>query len=181
MTRFAWLMATYTAAMAAVVTAPIHPMPRLIWNATASTPVGLYAVQPLDHLAVGDLVALQPPAPVAHYLAEGGFLPEGVLLLKHIAALPGQVVCRVDHTITVDGRPVGEARDRDSRGRVLPAWSGCQSVRFDHVFVMNPAIPDSLDGRYFGPLPLTSLIGRAIPLWTDEAGKGRFAWHADAR
>jgi type IV secretory pathway protease TraF len=26
----------------------------------------------------------------------------------------------------------------------------------------------SLDGRYFGVLPTTSIIGRATPLWTGE-------------
>ncbi len=31
---------------------------------------------------------------------------------------------------------------------------------------MNWQSDDSLDGRYFGPLPATSILGRAIPLWT---------------
>ena len=43
---------------------------------------------------------------------------------------------------------------------------------------MNPTVPDSLDGRYFGPLPATSIVARAVPLWTDEAGDGRFVWRA---
>jgi uncharacterized protein (DUF736 family) len=43
---------------------------------------------------------------------------------------------------------------------------------------MNPAVPDSLDGRYFGPLPITSIVAHAVPLWTDEAGDGRFVWRA---
>ncbi|MBT2842902.1 S26 family signal peptidase, partial [Staphylococcus coagulans] len=24
------------------------------------------------------------------------------------------------------------------------------------------------DGRYFGPIPASSVIGRAVPLWTEE-------------
>jgi type IV secretory pathway protease TraF len=43
---------------------------------------------------------------------------------------------------------------------------------------MNPTVPHSLDGRYFGPLPITSIVARAVPLRTDEAGNGRFVWHA---
>ena len=27
---------------------------------------------------------------------------------------------------------------------------------------------DSLDSRYFGPLPASAIIGRAVPVWTDE-------------
>jgi hypothetical protein len=38
-----------------------------------------------------------------------------------------------------------------------------------------------VDGRYFGPLPRSSVIGRALPVWTDEAGDGRFEWRADTR
>ena len=41
--------------------------------------------------------------------------------------------------------------------------------------------PDSLDGRHFGPLPRDAVIGRAIPLFTDEAGTGHFEWRAPVR
>ena len=34
------------------------------------------------------------------------------------------------------------------------------------MFVMNFDRPNSLDGRYFGPLPITSIIGQGTPLWT---------------
>jgi type IV secretory pathway protease TraF len=43
---------------------------------------------------------------------------------------------------------------------------------------MNPTVQDSLDGRYFGPFPVTSIVARAVPIWTDEAGDGRFVWRA---
>jgi type IV secretory pathway protease TraF len=33
---------------------------------------------------------------------------------------------------------------------------------------MNWQSKDSLDGRYFGPIPASSIIGRALPIWTDE-------------
>jgi type IV secretory pathway protease TraF len=46
---------------------------------------------------------------------------------------------------------------------------------------MNPSVPDSLDGRYFGSLPARDVIGRATPLYTDEAGDGRFIWRATTR
>ena len=67
--------------------------------------------------------------------------------------------------IIVDGIAVGIARERDRRGRLLPAWQGCRALRHGEVFLMNPDKPTSLDGRYFGPLPVTAVIGRATPLW----------------
>ena len=49
------------------------------------------------------------------------------------------------------------------------------------VFLMNPDVGDSLDGRYFGPFPASAVIGQAIPLFTDEDGDGRFVWRAPMR
>jgi type IV secretory pathway protease TraF len=36
------------------------------------------------------------------------------------------------------------------------------------VFLMNWDEPASLDSRYFGPIPLSAILGRAEPLWTFE-------------
>ncbi|OIQ93476.1 peptidase S26 [mine drainage metagenome] len=175
MTRFGWLMITYFWLLAIGASVFHHPTPRLLWNATASTPTGLYAVQPVRVLHVGDLVAVMPPEPVARFLADGGYLPQRVPLLKHVAALPGDIVCRSGHLITIDGIVIGEARDRDSRGRGLPVWSGCRVLADGEVFLMNRH-PDSLDGRYFGPLPAASIIGRAVPLWTND--RNEFPFHS---
>jgi len=49
------------------------------------------------------------------------------------------------------------------------------------IFLMNWEVGDSLDGRYFGPIPASSVIGRALPLWTDEEGDGRYEWRAPTR
>jgi conjugative transfer signal peptidase TraF len=155
------------AALGAGLTAapPLDP-PLLIWNASASVPIGLYAVERPTQLRVADLIAVTPPEPLANFLADRGYLPRGVPLLKHVQALSGQSVCRNGFAVTIDGAAIGEARDRDSRGRPLPSWKGCHVVSQDEVFLMNPRSADSLDGRYFGPLPDSSVIGRAIPLWT---------------
>lgn len=178
MTRFGYVMTTYFAMLGIGAMALFHPAPRLIWNATASTPTGLYALRPVGKLQVMELVVVRPPEPVASYLADGGFLPEGAPLLKHVMALPGQTVCRAGDTVTVDHVDVGEAKTRDHLGRLLPRWSGCHTLTPGQIFLMNPTVPDSLDGRYFGPFPIISIIARAVPLWTDEADDGRFVWRA---
>jgi type IV secretory pathway protease TraF len=101
-----------------------------------------------------------------------------VPLLKRVLGVPGQLVCRLRSTITVDGIEMGEALERDSLGRALPVWQGCRTVRDGEIFLMNWDVRDSLDGRYFGPIPASSVIGRATPLWTDEEGDGRNEWRA---
>lgn len=167
MKRRRYLFAACGAIVVIAASAVIHPPPRLIWNASASAPIGLYSMQAIDRPQRGDLVAVAPPAPLAAFLAARGYLPAGVPLLKHVAALPGQRVCRIGARVTVDGRLLALARDRDRRGHTLPAWQGCRRLGDDELFLANADVPDSLDGRYFGPLPASTVIGRASPLWVD--------------
>ena len=138
----------------------------LLWNASASVPRGLYWLSAVKPLYVGELVAATPPTMLAAFLARRRYLPLGVPLLKHVAALSGQTVCRIHDTITVDGAVVALALDRDRRGRALPTWQGCRTLLPGDVFFLNASVPDSLDGRYFGVLPATAVTTRAHPLWT---------------
>ena len=63
---------------------------------------------------------------------------------------------------------MGQARERDGRGRPLPVWQGCRVLAAGEIFVMNWQSADSFDGRYFGPIPSSAVIGDAIPVWTEE-------------
>ena len=165
MKRIGWTLATGFAALTVGATILFHPAPTLVWNASASVPIGFYAIHPIHGIQSGDLVLVLPPEGVARYLAKRGYLPRGVPVLKHVLALPGQSVCRVERTITVDGVAVGDALDRDRQGRGLPAWQGCRIVAHDEVFLMNWRSTFSFDGRYFGPLRASTIVGRATPLW----------------
>lgn len=169
MTRRRYVMATAIAASAFaaafVAIAVADPLPRAIWNASASAPIGLYRIHPDRDPAIGALVAVAPPERLAHWLSARGYLPEGAPLLKHVAAKAGQRVCRVGTVVSVDARRVAVARGRDGQGRLLPLWQGCRTLHPGELLLLNPAHPDSLDGRYFGPLPASAVIGRATPLW----------------
>ena len=176
------IIVTMLASAALIVTpAWFGYTPAFIWNASASTPIGFYSVEATGHLEVTDLVAIDAPEPIASFLATRGYLPRDTPLLKRVLGLPGQTVCRSGPLITVDGVEMGTALERDRFGRALPDWQGCRVVAKDDVFLMNWDVHDSLDGRYFGPIPASSVIGRAVPLWTDEDGEGRFEWQAPTR
>jgi len=181
MTRVGYAMATSFATMGIAVVAFVPMPPALVWNATASVPVGLYAIVPADRLEVDDLVAAAAPTALARFLNERGYLPAGMPLLKRVAALPGQRVCCLRGAITVDGIAIGVALEHDRLGRNLPRWSGCRVIAAGELFLMNPQVRDSLDSRYFGPVPAGAVIGRAVPLYTDEHGDGRFIWRAPMR
>jgi len=168
MTRRRYVMATAFVASAFAVSfvaiAIADPLPRVIWNASASAPIGLYRIHPDRDPPTGALVAVAPPDRLARWLSARGYLPEGLPLLKHVAAKAGQRVCRVGDAVSVDAQPVAIARARDGQGRPLPVWRGCYTLKTGEVLLLNPAHPNSLDGRYFGPLPASAVIGRATPL-----------------
>jgi conjugative transfer signal peptidase TraF len=168
--RVCFLAAT---ALALIAEPSLIELPlKLIWNASPSVPTGLYWLRPGSDLRVGDLVVVAASAALADFLAKRGYLPTGVPLLKHVAALPGQVVCRTGLIITVDGAVAGQALQSDRLGRVLPVWRGCQRVQHGDIFLMNVGVPNSLDGRYFGPISQQSIRGRAIPILLADAAVG---------
>ena len=166
--RLSTLAAMFGGIAVLVATVVTEPVPLYVWNASESVPVGLYRLRPADKLFVTELVAVQPPEPLATFLDLNGYLPVGIPMLKRVLALPGQTVCRSGRTISVDQIDMGEARERDSRGRPLPVWLGCRVVGEDELFLMNWQSKDSLDGRYFGPIAASAVIGRALPVWTGE-------------
>lgn len=182
MTRRFYARATAFAAsgfaIAFVALAVVHPLPRLLWNASASAPLGLYRIQPDRDPPVGALVAVAPPEPLARWMAARGYLGDGVPLVKDVAAKAGQRICRTGGVVSVDARTVAIARDRDRRGRPLPVWQGCRTLGAHELLLLNAAVPDSLDGRYFGPLSAAAVLGRAIPILTRDGPDAPLIWRA---
>ena len=70
MTRRGYVIATCLAVMGTTL-ASLVPVPlRLIWNASASVPIGFYTIAPADRIEVPDLVAVLPPEPIADPLPQ---------------------------------------------------------------------------------------------------------------
>src|SRR5438445_8109370 len=102
MSRRKTLTTTFAVAAALLATIVIEPLPLYMWNASASVPMGLYRLRPTTRFHVTDLLAVEPPEPLATFLDLNGYLPLGVPMLKRVLALPGQAVCRIGLTISVD-------------------------------------------------------------------------------
>jgi len=151
------------ACLAATVAAP--PLPRLVWNASASAPLGLYRVAPGERVRRGDMVIARTPIAVRGLAAGRRYIPANVPLVKRAAGVPGDTICAVGTTISINGRPVAIRRTNDARGRRLPWWSGCRTLRDGAVFLLMGKILDSFDGRYFGPTAADDLIGKATAIW----------------
>lgn len=159
--------AIIAAAIAVVgLVTPLSKAPRLIWNATASAPVGLYELRSQATFKRGELVLIRPPQWVRIFAAARGYLPETVPMAKRIAAQNSDIVCRERDAITINNRVVAHALLTDGEGRALPTWSGCRRLGKDEIFLLMDSVRASFDGRYFGPVPTTAIVGKLVPIWT---------------
>lgn len=140
------------------------PTPRLVWNASASAPVGLYAVTPEALTEPGDMVAARVPSASRHLAATRRYLPANVPLVKRVAAVAGDEVCTLGRDIFVNGRPIAAREAADGAGRPMPWWSGCVRLRGRQLFLLMDA-PASFDGRYFGVTEGADVIGKARLIW----------------
>lgn len=105
MSRRYWLPASV--AVALTLASAVLPERRLlIWNVSASLPTGLYWLVADKPLKIGHCVAITPVSQIRQWMASRGYLPPGVPLIKRVAALDGQKVCRFRHGITIDGKLV---------------------------------------------------------------------------
>ena len=136
---------------------------KVIYNASASAPIGLYW---LDNKPVkrGDLVLVTVPESVRELVRERGYLPSGVPLIKRVAGVTGDEICRRGRQILVAGRPVAMAQTVDGSGRAMPQWQGCVTLIKAQVFLLQDH-PQSFDGRYFGPVDRHLIVGRVSRLW----------------
>jgi conjugative transfer signal peptidase TraF len=140
------------------------PRPLLLWNVSASAPVGLYAVAPPRRIRAGDMVVAWAPPAARELAAERGYVPKRVPLVKQVAAAKGDRVCAVGEALFVNGRFEAPRRLRDASGRPLPGWTGCEDLGAGEYLLLMPS-PDSFDGRYFGVTAQADLVGRARLLW----------------
>jgi conjugative transfer signal peptidase TraF len=146
------------------VTIVCPPLPRLVWNASASAPLGLYAVSLGAAVTRGDMTIARIPARWRDLAARRRYIPVNVPLVKRVAAVAGDRVCAIRGRVRINGRAVAVQHRVDGRGRIMPRWHGCLTLSGGAVFLLMDA-PDSFDGRYFGPTAPGDVIGKARLLW----------------
>lgn len=128
---------------------------RLVWNFTPSIPTGLYWIEDRAW-EKGDRVAVEPSGSLMITLQQTGVLEKGRLLMKRVAAVAGDEVCRAESKVSVNGYDVATARS-DVK---LPKWSGCFRLDVGDVFLLGETA-DSFDARYFGVTSADDIVGPA--------------------
>lgn len=157
--------------LSAIAFSVISPVPeRLIWNRTGSIPEGFYWLSDAP-VTRGGWVVVSARSAEARWAEIHGFVGENWPLLKRIAGVPGDQICREGMIVSINGLHAGEALIEAGNGVLLPSWEGCGRVADDEIFLMNPH-SKSLDGRYFGVTSVRDIEGSAILLL-------RAPWSAD--
>lgn len=87
--------------------------------------------------------------------------PSQVELIKRVVGLPGETIEGRNGAVWVNGRRVIEPYLPDD---VVQEDFGVVLVPDDHVFVMGDHRSNSVDSRRFGPVPVDSLVGRAVAI-----------------
>ena len=139
-------------------------LPVIVYNASPSVPLGFYRVEPVKALKLGDLVLMTTPEAVRTLADKRHYLPASVPMIKHIAALSGDVICSENDKISINGKVIVRRLRHDRFGRQLPQWQACLRLKQGQMLVLNPDAPQSFDGRYFGVV-ITGLIrGKLVKL-----------------
>lgn len=142
--------------------------PTILINETPSEPMGFYHLvpHPESDYRRGMYVVFSVPAELREVVYGRHWMRSGSPFLKELLGLAGDRVCVVADRLEVNERRIGPVLSVDSAGRPLPQHRGCFVVRKGDFFVASQHFERSFDGRYFGPLPMSLLLGEARPLWT---------------
>ena len=136
---------------------------RLIVNVTPSVPVGLYWIERRASARVDFVLVAVTPKHRALAVARG-YLRQEQHLLKHIAAMDGDQVCRRGSAVWINGHIRVWLRRTDGSVRALPGWQGCRDLRAGELFVVGTD-PSSFESRYFRPIMASDVIAVTGPLW----------------
>lgn len=159
------------AAYAALTTAAKLNPYSVVYNRTASIPLGLYLVKEVSpkEVKLGDIGCFAYSAPA---WAEGrNYFPPRFRLCKPVFAGPGEAVERKDGKLYVakPGAPLQEVAlyaKHDSKGRALSdmALPASSVVPIHHWLMLASEKPNSFDSRYLGYIPMRDVRYIATPL-----------------
>jgi len=144
----------------------------LLYNPSQSAPQGWYRIEVLEHVSRGDQVVSNLPHEAAEFASQRGYLPRGIPVIKTVAALEGDTVCDTGSILEINDVPTVRTLAADKAGRPLPSpWRTCRRLLPKEVLLLSDRTQDSFDGRYFGAVQKTDIIGRAV--WMGSAVQAR--------
>jgi signal peptidase I len=102
----------------------------------------------------GDIIVFSPPA------TEDCGGPRPAHLIKRVIGLPGDRISSVGNTILIDGKPLAEPwlPRSDPLGTPIRPYT----VPRGEYYVLGDHRDDSCDSRFWGPVPRSLIVGKAL-------------------
>jgi len=152
--------------------AVLEPAVGVFFNSTVSLPTGLYVVRDVP-VEVGDVVAICPDEETSALALARGYMGAGNCPFgtapagKALAAGHGDTV-RVTRTGVWIGDhllPNSAPLRTDRHGYGLPVLRGVYGLESGEVWLYSGHDARSFDSRYFGPVRVSQIRGKVIPIW----------------
>lgn len=154
-----WLIAVFFVLIAAFLLLRSFFGPVIYTNDTESAPRGIYVVAPDQYLTYGDYVIVHSPVDIPDI-----HIPKDFPLLKRVAAFPGDTYTVTDSTFKANG----EIYTIHHLPWLPQLPHGTFAVPEGTMLFLNPP-EDSLDSRYFGPIPMANVERKVLLLVNYDA------------
>ncbi|PCI52868.1 MAG: plasmid transfer protein traf [Alphaproteobacteria bacterium] len=148
------------------------PKQKLLYNPSASAPIGWYKLEDKSPLKIGDQVAAYAPDWARKLADERRYLPYEYPMIKTILASSGTQICASNNLVSVPNHPVITSLSQDSLGRNMPKLSGCFTLKTDEYFLISPDVQMGFDSRYFGAVAGKNILGKAKYLGNGKIAHG---------
>ena len=143
-------------------------------NTTPSIPLGVYRLTD-EPLIKGAYVLFCPPPVAVFVMAKergyvgAGFCPGGYgQLMKRLVAAKNDRVTITAEGVAVNGQrlPLSKLIKVDGGGRPLPHYAKSWVLGSTEVLVMSDSNSGSFDGRYYGSIQRSQIVGVIRPVFT---------------
>lgn len=136
----------------------------LTYQETASMPIGWYLQTPINKVKKEDVVIVNLNQNWQQYLVRHHWIGKNMTLMKHVFAIPGDTVCIKHQHLLINGRKVVKIYKYYAKNKPLPQWHFCGRVPNNQYLLLSTLSLRSFDGRYFGLIQRSSIIGKGIKL-----------------
>jgi conjugative transfer signal peptidase TraF len=143
-------------------------------NTTPSIPLGVYKLSNEPLIKGAYVLFCPPPAPVFELAKARGYLGAGFCpgdygqLMKRLVAAKNDKVTISAEGVVVNGQrlPLSKPIKIDGGSRPLPYYAKSWVMDSDEVLVMSDSNSGSFDGRYFGSIQRSQIVGVIRPVFT---------------
>jgi signal peptidase I len=96
--------------------------------------------------------------------------------IKRVMALPGERVQIIGRTIYINGKPIRDPWGVWSENDLLRGNFGPVTVPQGHYFVLGDNRDNSMDSRYWGFVPKSNILGKALIIYWSWNGEAENLW-----